>query len=222
MSDRQPRTEQRVETMQGSIVILAAGASRRMGYPKALLPWGDYNFIQHLCRQLDPLPASSKAVITRTSLQNYLAVSWPLWINHDPDKGMLSSLQTALKHLQPDCPWLMVCLVDQPAISSQTFQAMFSQASSTGWSSPVFRGHRGHPVIIGQQCFQALKSASAEDNPRHVLSQFPRKLIEVDDPFITQDFDTPEEWEDFQAKLNLATNAAQAIGGDAIKSSPSP
>lgn len=177
----------------GAAIILAAGASRRMGSAKALLPWAGTTFLKHLCAQIDPLGLDHRYVVTRQELVAHLESNWPLCLNPDPDRGMLSSIQTGLARLPADCPWLMVALVDQPAINFRTFQKMLAQASSAGWSSPVYQGRRGHPVIIGSECFPALRAASPEGNPREILSQFPRTLVEVDDPAICLDFDRPEE-----------------------------
>ncbi len=192
--------------MQGTAIVLAAGASRRMGSPKALLPWGPVTFVQHLCALLDGLDFAARGVVSRAGLD--LPVTWPLWLNPDPDRGMLSSLQTALQRVSPDCPWMMVCLVDQPAISPDTFRLMAAQASEQGWSSPVYQGRRGHPVVIGRHCFAALHAAAPTQNPRDVLSQFPRTLVEVSDPCVALDFDTPEEWEAFQAQRGLVRRSA--------------
>ena len=184
--------------MQGTAVILAAGASRRMGSPKALLPWGESSFVQHLCAVLDEQELGYRAVVTRAELAASLRVNWPLWINPDPERGMLSSLQTAIAHLEENCPWLLVALVDQPAIEPHTFQVLVSQAQSTGWSSPVHQGKAGHPVIIGRDCFTSLSEAAPDRSPRDVLSVFPRRLVEVEDPCVALDFDTPEEWRAFR------------------------
>jgi len=181
--------------MQGTAIILAAGASRRMGSPKALLPWAEGTFVQHLCSVLDGLNFRHRAVITRSELASRLGVDWPLWINSDPERGMLSSLQTAISRLESDCPWLLVALVDQPAIHPHTFQVMAQQAQSSGWSSPIHQGRSGHPVVIGRECFAQLAAAAPGQSPRQVLSAFPRRLVEVDDPCVALDFDTPEEWQ---------------------------
>lgn len=168
-----------------------------MGAPKALLPWGSGTFVQHLCTMLDAIPLTG-LVITRPELAEQLQVDWPIRLNPDPERGMLSSLQIALAYLDEDCPWLMVVLVDQPAIRAETFRAMAAQASPKGWSSPVHEGRRGHPVVIGRECFAALQSAPPEQTPRDVLRQFSRTLVKVEDPCVTLDFDTPEEWQAFQ------------------------
>jgi len=190
--------------MQGAAVILAAGASRRMGSPKALLPWGEVTFVQHLCSTLDELNLTVRAVITRSELAECLGVNWPIWLNLDPDRGMLSSLQTAIARLPADCPWLMVVLVDQPAIEAHTFQIMAERAQSSGWSSPVYRGRRGHPVVIGRECFTALAAAAPNQSPRDVLASFPRQLVEVEDACVSLDFDTPGEWAAFKRQFDLA------------------
>ena len=192
-------------------MILAAGASRRMGSPKALLPWGESSFVQHLCAVLDRQELSNRAVVTRAELAPSLRVDWPLWINPDPERGMLSSLQTAIAYLEGNCPWLLVALVDQPAIDPGTFQVMISQAQDRGWSSPVHQGRPGHPVIIGRDCFASLSAAAPDRSPRDVLSAFPRHLVEVDDPCVTLDFDTPEELQTFrQGRSNSSASSHPA------------
>ena len=187
--------------MQGTAIILAAGASRRMGSPKALMPWGECTFVQHLCIVLDGLDFAHRAVVTRPELAQSLKGKWPLWVNPEPERGMLSSLQTALVHLEANCPWLLVALVDQPAIHPRTFQVMVAQASDMGWSSPIHQGRPGHPVVIGRECFAQLAAAPPEQSPRQVLSAFARRLVEVDDPCVALDFDTPEEWRAFRLKM---------------------
>lgn len=170
-----------------------------MGSPKALLPWESGTFVQHLVGLLEALPLSG-LVITRLELADQLQVSWPVHVNDDPERGMLSSLQVALAQVPEDCPWLMVVLVDQPAISPETFRIMASQASPRGWSSPVHEGRRGHPVVIGRECFPRLRAAHPDQTPRQVLSQFTRRLVEVADPCVSLDFDTPQEWQNFQVE----------------------
>ncbi len=110
---------------------------------------------------------------------------------------MLSSLQVALQYLQPDLEWMMVCLVDQPSISASTFERMMARAKADSWSSPVYQGQRGHPVVIGKACFDVLRQADPQASPRQVLAPFPRQLVEVEDPGVCLDFDTPEQWQAF-------------------------
>lgn len=192
-----------------------------MGSPKALLPWGSGTFVQHLCALLDTLSLTG-AVISRPELAARLQVGWPIHLNADPERGMLSSLQVALEHTPANCPWLMVVLVDQPAILPETFRVMAAQASTRGWSSPVYEGRRGHPVVIGCECFASLRAARPDQTPREVLAQFPRTLVEVSDPGINLDFDTPEELQAFQTRrsspeiVRFAGPAAQsrAVGGE--------
>jgi molybdenum cofactor cytidylyltransferase len=178
-------------------VILAAGASRRMGQPKALLPWAGSTFLAQAAQRLQGLGLEAYGVVTRAELETacaqQLPLGWRVWVNPDPEPGMLSSLQVALRNLPVQAECVLVSLVDQPRISVATFELMAREVGSEDWCSPSFAGRAGHPVGIGRACFAALLAAPPQGSPRDVLKTFPRRLIVCDDPGILQDVDTPED-----------------------------
>ena len=187
----------------GAVVLLAAGSSSRMGQPKALLRWGKLTFVQHLCQTLDELNLDCRGVVTRAEMVPRLQVSWPLWVHPRPEEGMLSSLQLALGQISPQSQWLLVSLVDQPAIRPSTFITMAAQARTQGWAYPTYQGRRGHPVVIGRSCFASLLAAAPGLKPREALSGHPHHPVEIDDPGLCLDFDTQEEWKAYQQALGM-------------------
>src|SRR6185503_15148995 len=87
---------------QFGVVILAAGASRRMGRPKLLLPWGETSVLGHLLQKWTELGAAQIAVVYAADTKiiaaelDRLAFSPAQRIqNPAPENGMFSSIQCA-------------------------------------------------------------------------------------------------------------------------------
>lgn len=171
-----------------------------MGRPKALLPWQSSTFLGTVCARLENLPWSARIVVTRPELaapiRGLLPAGWEIALNSEPERGMLSSLQTAVARVPAGSPWLMVTLVDQPGISEETFRRMALVAGREPWASAAHGGRNGHPVVIRRDCFEALLQAAPAGNPRDILRTFSRGSYECDDPHVLIDFDTPEELND--------------------------
>lgn len=175
-----------------------------MGQPKALLPWGERTFLESVMTAGESISVARRGVVTRPELAEpvgaLLAPGWELWINPEPERGMLSSLQTALLQLQ-DQDWLMVALVDQPGLSAASFARMAAEASAHERVCPSYEGRQGHPVVLGRDCFARLLAGGPEATPRDILRDFPRRWVVLDDPHTVTDFDTPEELASYQSGL---------------------
>lgn len=181
----------------GAGVILAAGASRRMGTAKAMLAWNETTFLGHAAHRMQGLALASLSVVTRAELLEscgrQISAAWQVHCNPDPEAGMLSSLQVALRNLPSEVDFLLVSLVDQPKIHDETFALVAAEASASDWCCPAYNDQPGHPVAIGRSCFRGLMDAAPQGQPREVLRGFPRRLIACPDPGILHDVDYPED-----------------------------
>lgn len=183
-------------------IILAAGASQRMGTPKALLDYRGETFLTRLVRVLgtvcDPVIAvlGHHADVLRPALPPAARIA----INPDPDRGQLSSLQAALAELPPDAGGFAFLPVDCPAVEAATVariaKAFTRRAPDTLFVIPRMGGKRGHPVFatraIAEQLLTLPPTAAARDV---VHEHVPRtEYVEVADPGIFTDIDTPEAY----------------------------
>lgn len=166
-------------------IILAAGASSRMGQDKALLRWGDKTFLEHLLAALrnaetDPvrvvLGANADEVQKKISLGAGEAVFNPDW-----QKGMLSSLIAGLNSLPTDAEAAVVCLVDHPCVSSTLIRALCEnfRAGDKLIVVPTYRGRRGHPVLFSAALFDELRAAPLEVGARHVVRRHADDILEM-------------------------------------------
>ncbi len=166
-------------------IVLAAGASSRMGQDKALLRWGDKTFLEHLLAALkassvDPvrvvLGANAEEVQENTSFGAGEVV-----VNPDWQKGMLSSLIVGLDNLPADVEAAVVCLVDHPCVSSTLIRALRENFRAGGKliAIPTYQGRRGHPVLFSATLFDELRAAPLEVGARHVVRRHADDILEL-------------------------------------------
>ena len=182
-------------------LILAAGASSRMGAPKALLPIGGETFLDRLIALLLPVchPVVVVLGVHRAPIATGIARGHDVLLieNPDPDRGMMSSLQCGLRAL-PSASGVLFTLVDCPAILPSTIEAVvhhfFSQSLAV--AVPEFNGRRGHPVCIAPPVAADLLAAPLTTQPRDIiqLHRTPASILPVDDPGIVADADHPEDY----------------------------
>jgi CTP:molybdopterin cytidylyltransferase MocA len=183
-------------------IILAAGASRRMGTPKALLRYEGQTFLDRLIGIFAPLCAKTIVVLgrdanlIRAGLEN--AGTAHFIINAKWELGQLSSLQCGLTALDSDTHAIFFTPVDCPAIQPQTPAALLaSYKRGTRFAVPRFEGRHGHPVLFDAQLtaeFLTLHpDAAARDIVhRHVASTH---YVDVDDAGVLRDIDEPADYE---------------------------
>ena len=184
-------------------LVLAAGASRRMGRPKALLPLGSsgLTFVRIICDTLRAAGVAPVMVVTRAELADSLAAVVPgieLVVNREPDRGQLSSLLAGLETLgAPEAA--LVTLVDLPLVHASTVASLLATWHRTRAPlvRPLWAGRHGHPVIFGAPLLDALRKADLATGAKPVVHRFLSDAVSVavDDPGTVDDIDTPEAYD---------------------------
>ena len=186
-------------------VILAAGLGSRMGEAtKQLLPWGDTTVLGQTLRHVGQSDVTDVLVVSGHEAAKIEAVAAAAGAatvyNADYATGeMVSSLQTAVRHLPPTCAAALVLLADQPmvppAIINQILTA-FAQGKSD-LIAPVYQGKRGNPVLIARRYFAELLALPADAAPRALLQRHADRLHleEVATDAILRDLDRPKDYE---------------------------
>jgi molybdenum cofactor cytidylyltransferase len=182
-------------------IILAAGESRRMGYPKPLLEISGRTFIEHIAQTM--LTVLPRLVIVIGAHSERVRAAIPdderITVVENPDylRGQLSSLKVGLSAIQPEAAGVLVHLGDHPMVTAATFRAVVGSFSETGKPILIARheGRRGHPVAFGRAIFEELLSAPEEEGARHVVNADPARVayVDLDDPGINLDLDTPSD-----------------------------
>lgn len=182
-------------------VILAAGESRRMGSPKALLVYRGATFLEHLAgllaEKVDPLLVVLGHDAERIRAAVNLPIPTRVLINPDYRLGQLSSLYTAIRSLQGTAtPGLLVAPVDHPCIGPEVVDALLKvfDAEQPNVVVPTFEGRRGHPVIFSARLFAELVAAPLEEGARAVVRRHTVREVPVNDPGVLADIDDPETY----------------------------
>jgi molybdenum cofactor cytidylyltransferase len=120
--------------------------------------------------------------------------------NPAPERGMFSSIQCAAlwPGWKPGLTHWILALGDQPHLRLETLQRLVdaAKAAPEAIHQPSCAGRPRHPVVLPQSAFERLRSATASD-----LKQFlescpePRRRIEIADPGLDLDLDTPQDYE---------------------------
>lgn len=190
-------------------IILAAGCGSRMGTAKQLLP---FEHTTLLGRVIDTAKAATlDAVIlvlgfeadrirhcletTHPDLTGIRVVENPDWQN-----GQSFSVAAGLSALTPETGGALFLLGDQPLVTVRTINRLISVFQTTGhWIvAPCHNGQRGNPVLVAAPLFDRLKHPAGDAGARVLFEAFKHRMhcLDVDDPGILMDVDTPQDYAD--------------------------
>jgi molybdenum cofactor cytidylyltransferase len=189
-------------------VILAAGDSTRMGFPKALLLTRDGTpFVVAIAETFSAAGITEIVVVTGRDHERITAaladgtcaVSPRVVRNPDPARGQLSSLLIGIDRLSADAPAAVVTLVDVPLMTAETVRLVVSEWGRT--AAPIVRpaiGERhGHPVVFDRRLFQELRQAPLDVGAKAVVRAHAGEILNVPvtDEGCLIDVDTPGDYE---------------------------
>lgn len=184
-------------------VVLAAGASNRMGQTKQLLPWDDTTVLGRVLRNVKETAVHDCLVVTGHDAENVASVAaaegQPTVFNPQFAFGdMLSSLQTAVRHLPEDTEAILVILADQPFVEAPTMNLLLEAYWQRQGEiiAPIYNGQRGNPVLIGRPFFQELLALPYNSAPRELLQRHSDlvHLVPVGTNTILRDLDRMEDY----------------------------
>jgi molybdenum cofactor cytidylyltransferase len=205
------------------VVILAAGASSRMGQPKMLLPWGETTVIGRLLEQWREIPATQIAVMCAAG---DLAIAAELdrlgfapearIINSDPARGMFSSIQAAAQWQgwNPALGHVAIALGDQPHLNGATLRSLaeFACVHPHDICQPAYGTRGKHPVFLPLNLFRSLASTTAGTLRDFLVARASDVCqLESNDSGLAMDLDTPADYE--QAQRQFLSKGQGSVAG---------
>ena len=184
-------------------VVLAAGASRRMGSPKALLEFRGETFLDRLIRITGAVCDPVIVVLGHQAAEIRVGVlrDARFVINPEPERGQLSSLQTALAALAAEAEGFAFMPMDCPAVREDTLtrlaEAFRNRDAKTLLVIPRFGGdQRGHPVFATRRIAEELLALPVTGAARDIIHGHvsETEYVDVDDAGILTDVDDPEAY----------------------------
>jgi molybdenum cofactor cytidylyltransferase len=114
-------------------------------------------------------------------------------LNPDYARGQITSMQCGLRAVPPKADGVLFTLVDHPAVSANTIEALLAPLDAALLRVPRYRGRRGHPIWFARELiadFLALpESGAARDVVRRHSGR--TAFLDLDDPGIVADIDDP-------------------------------
>lgn len=190
-------------------IVLAAGRSRRMGHLKQILSWGPtgdskplvaaaFDTVAPVCDQMIVVVGhQSDKVLNALSSRCFVSVA-----GH-PDGAMFESLRVGLSKVQEMDASANIVIQpgDHPFVSPEVLEHLLEMASRYPNHAvmPQYQGKGGHPVLVPSSLLEPLLQWEGGDGLRGYWRMKPDacRRVEVKDPFVIQDLDTPEDYEKF-------------------------
>jgi len=199
-------------------IIPAAGRSRRMGKPKLLLPWGGTTVIEQVLAAWRASRVDDVIVVVdpadRALAAKCAASGAHVIVPSEAPAEMKDSVQLGLDWIecrgpQSDDAWL-VAPADMPTLSAEIIDRLIA-AHEAGLASadatPCIRAprhgtKRGHPVLFPWPLAAEVARLGADEGLNALVARHSVEYIEIAGDAISQDFDTPEDYDRLRARFD--------------------
>jgi molybdenum cofactor cytidylyltransferase len=183
-------------------IVLAAGASTRMGRQKLTLPLGDGRpLVRMSVERVVAAGLDDVVVVTGRESEAVALALRGLAVrmahNSRYADGQSTSLRAGLDALAPGTEAAVVALGDQP-VDPRVIRRLVAtfQATHRPIVAPVYRDGRGNPVLFASSVFDELRRVEGDRGGRPVIARDPERVAEVSvDAPMPADIDTPEDYE---------------------------
>ena len=192
-----------------SAILIAAGESTRMGSLKPLLRWHGMTLVEYQTSSL--VTAGVAEVVVVLGERHRLVepyVTGPgvrAVVNQDFRLGKTMSIRAGLQSIDPASQAVLLLAVDQPrpvTVISTVIDAHL--ASNALITSPRYQGRGGHPLVFARMLMPELQLITEEgEGIRQVIRAHGTEVnvVEIDDPIVTVDLNTPEDYEQAKARF---------------------
>ncbi len=191
----------------GNVVLLAGGASSRMGAPKGLVAVDGRRWIEHQLDRAERFALDRPIVVLGFDHARYtrevdgLHARARVVVNPAPERGPFSSLQRGLSCAAPEQP-TFVLPVDVPAPGDDVWTSLrASMDPALEAAVPVHRGRGGHPVVLSAALVARLLRLPPDTRLDHELSRCAVARVTVADPLVLQNLNSPEDWRALERDL---------------------
>ena len=175
-------------------VILAAGASQRLGQPKSLVAIGDTTLVGLAYQKLIAAGCSPVLIVTRSELSVQImqaTIGSTVIVNSAPGEGRTGSIQCGILSLAGDKGRMprrvIIAPVDRPGWTVEHVKSLLLAETSSTLAS---NGRRGHPLLLAADAIQSVLAAPTQSSLRDLISF---DEVVVDGPLLGLNIDHPDD-----------------------------
>jgi len=191
-----------------SVLLLAAGESKRMGRQKLVLPFGTSTIIEKTIDNLLNSKVDEVIVVAGYRAEEFVKriASNPIKIAVNPQyhQGMSTSIIAGLNLIDKRANAVMIALADQPGINSKVIDKLIEEfhRHDKGIVIPTYQGNRGHPIIFSIKYKGAFLKLTGDVGGREIIDKHREDILEipVDSKGINADVDTVSDYEQLTPK----------------------
>lgn len=189
-------------------IVLASGEGKRIGRIKQLLPWKNSTILGTIIDTLKSTNIDKIYIVLGhekekilENIKSHLTEKFDVIFNENYKKGMLTSIQEAIKKISDDYYGFIVFLGDQPFINKDTVNKFIDRVKLKDFPIVVscYKGERGHPTFISSEFKEKVLSLDPEkEGLREIIYDARNKNLvldfETDDEDVIKDIDTFEDY----------------------------
>jgi molybdenum cofactor cytidylyltransferase len=183
-------------------IVLAAGYSSRANAFKMTLPLGPMSVLEQtiskfegICTRVIVVAGFQAELIQEeiNQINDKKAYSFQIKFvyNENFNQGMFTSIQKGCTEV--NSPVFFITPGDCPLVKKVTLQLLAAHKGNVVIPSFQFKG--GHPIKLSKPVKQKILETNTDSNLRVVLNGYEKEYINVDDPGVLVDVDTPEDYQ---------------------------
>jgi len=182
-----------------AILVLAAGASRRMGKIKQLLPWNDTTMLGHAVQQALSCTYAQTFVVLGANasvIQARLALGKAqIVINADWHQGIGSSIAAGMRHIATsDIQFraVTIMLADQPSVDHHHLKQIFQHYRNTQKKivATAYDDAMGVPALFDRDYFPHLQHLDSDKGAQPIINKYSQHAIAIGSSHVMSDLDT--------------------------------
>ena len=182
------------------VLIMAAGASRRLGQPKQLVEYQGQSLIRRISNEALKAGIGHVTVVTghnHDKIEKEIQdLNVAVYFNEEWEEGLGASIRNGLKHIlkiKPETNAILLTMVDQPFVDGEHLKKL---AKAYDPSRPMiiasaYSSTFGVPVLFDSQYFQQMKELKGDEGGKKIFANYLRNIVEI--PFIEGAIDIDEK-----------------------------
>lgn len=187
-------------TTKIQLLLMAAGASKRLGQPKQLVKYKGKTLIRRMAEEALKANIGELTVVTGydhlTIEKEIEGIKLNIYYNTEWEEGLGSSIRNGIKHVckkHPDTNAILFIMVDQPFVDAAHLQKIANAYDSARPMiiASAYQGTFGVPVLVDNKYFDEMLQLQGDEGGKKIFVKYIKDIVEI--PFIEGAIDIDEK-----------------------------